>query len=207
MSTSSTRGAENGAGGRFFEAVRADHDMMRRYDQKYDQRDRRPEPLAKDAVQRVGFQMMVAYRLMRFLAESGVPLAPKVVGRMIRILYGADIHFEARFDEGVVIVHGMGIAVSPAARVGSGVILSQNVTLGDGIDPETRRTGAPTVEEGVHIGPGATLVGPITIGARSKIMAGTVVRASVPADSLVESPAPRVIPRRSAGERPTPKEV
>jgi len=186
------------AGSRLLSAVRADRDMLRRYDDKYSQQDRRPEPLAKDIVQRVGLQMMVAYRLMRFLAEAGVPLAPKVVGRMIRILYGADIHYEARFDEGVVIVHGMGIAVSHAARVGSGVILSQNVTLGDGIAPETRRAGAPTIEEGVHIGPGATIIGPITIGARSKIMPGAVVRASVPAGSLVETPAPRVAPRARA---------
>lgn len=187
--------------GRFLSAVRADRDMLRHYDGKYSQQERRPEPLAKDIVQRVGLQMMVAYRLMRFCAEAGVPLAPKVVGRMIRVLYGADIHYDARFDEGVVIVHGMGIAVSHAARVGSGVILSHNVTLGDGIHPETRRAGAPTIEEGVHIGPGATIIGPVTIGARSKIMPGAVVRASVPPGSLVETPAPRVVQRRTAEAR------
>jgi serine O-acetyltransferase len=194
-------------GRRFLAAVRADRDMIRRYDDKYDPRDRRPEPLAKDIVQRMGLQMMVAYRLMRYFAEAGIPLAPKVVGRMIRILYGADIHYEAQFDEGVVIVHGMGIAVSHAARVGSGVILSQNVTLGDGFDPEARRAGAPTIEEDVHIGPGATIIGPITIGARSKIMPGAVVRASVPPGSLVETPAPRVVARRGAEERRSPTEV
>jgi serine O-acetyltransferase len=172
--------------------------MLRRYDLKYAPEVRRPEPLAKDVVQRVGFQMMVAYRLMRVFTEAGVPLAAKVVGRMIRLFYGADLHYNARFDEGVVIVHGMGIAVSRAARVGSGVILSQNVTLGDGIDPKTRTRGAPTIEEGVHIGPGATLIGPITIGARSKIMPGAVVRESVPAGSLVETPTPRVFPRKGA---------
>lgn len=193
--------------GRFFAAVRADHDMLRHYDGKYSQQDRRPEPLVKDVVQRVGLQMMVAYRLMRFFVDAGVPLAPKIVGRMIRILYGADIHYEARFDEGVVIVHGMGIAVSPAARVGSGVILSQNVTLGDGINPETRETGAPLIEEGVHLGPGATIIGPITIGARSKIMPGAVVRTSVPPGSLVEIPAPRVVPRRGADGRRSATEV
>jgi serine O-acetyltransferase len=184
-----------GAIGHLLSAVRADRDMLRRYDGKYGQQDRRLEPLAKDVLQRVGLQMMAAYRLMRFFAEAGVPLAPKVVGRMIRLLYGADIHYEARLDPGVVLVHGMGLAVSRAARVGAGVILSQNVTLGDGIDPETRAIGAPTIEEGVHIGPGATLIGPITVGARSKIMPGAVVRASVPAGCLVETPAPRVVPR------------
>jgi serine O-acetyltransferase len=141
--------------------------------------------------------MMVAYRLMRLLAEAGVPLAPQAIGRLIRLVYGADIHYEARFAEGVVIVHGMGLAVSHAARVGSGVILSQNVTLGDGIDPKIRVSGAPTLEDGVHVGPGATIIGPITIGAHSKIMPGAVVRESVAEGSLVETPAPRVVPRQA----------
>lgn len=182
---------------RFASAVRADHDMLRHYDDKYAPEERPPRALARDLVQRLGFQMMTAYRLMRLFAEAGVPLAPQVMGRLIRLLYGADIHYDARFAEGVVIVHGMGIAVSHAARVGSGVILSQNVTLGDGVDAQTRTAGAPTIEEGVHVGPGATIIGPVTIGARSKIMPGAVVRESVPGGSLVETPAPRVVPRRA----------
>jgi serine acetyltransferase len=195
-------GARPGAGSvrawvRFASAVRADHDMLRHYDGKYTPGQRPPGPLAKDLVQRLGFQMMVAYRLMRLFAEAGVPLAPQVMGRLIRLFYGADIHYDARFAEGVVIVHGMGIAVSHAARVGSGVILSQNVTLGDGIDPQTRAAGAPTLEDGVHVGPGVTIFGPITVGARSKIMPGAVVWESVPHGSLVETPAPRVVPRRA----------
>jgi serine O-acetyltransferase len=183
---------------RFARAVRADHEVLQRYDLKYDGARRRAEPLARDLVQRLGFQMMVCYRLMRLCAEARIPLAPKVIGRTIRFVYGADIHPDTVFAEGVVIVHGMGIAVSRAARVGSGVVLSQNVTLGDGIDPLTRRRGAPMIEEGVHIGPGATLLGPITVGARSKIMPGAVLRESVPPGSLVEVPAPRVAPRRAA---------
>jgi serine O-acetyltransferase len=186
---------------RFTAAVRADRDMLRHYDEKYTPEQRPPEPLVKDLVGRLGFQMMVAYRLMRLFAEAGVPLAPQVIGRLVRLLYGADIHYDARFAEGVVIIHGMGIAVNRAARVGSGVILSQNVTLGAGIDPKTRAGGAPTIEEGVHVGPGATLIGPITIGARSKIMPGALVRESVPRGSLVETPAPRVVPRPQVLDR------
>jgi serine O-acetyltransferase len=86
----------------------------------------------------------------------------------------------------------MGLAVSRAARVRSGVILFQHVTLGMGVDPETRALGAPTIERDVHVGAGSTLVGPITLGARSKITANCFVRASVPADSLVEAPPPTV---------------
>jgi serine O-acetyltransferase len=129
---------------------------------------------------------------MRFCADSGIPLAPQIASRLIRHAYGSDVHWDAELEPGIVVVHGMGLAVSRAARVRSGVILFQHVTLGMGVDPETRALGAPTIERDVHVGAGSTLVGPITLGARSKITANCFVRASVPADSLVEAPPPTV---------------
>jgi serine acetyltransferase len=68
-----------------------------------------------------------------------------------------------------------------------------------GVDPESRTVGAPTVERDVHVGAGSTLVGPITLGARSKITANCFVRTSVPADSLVEAPTPTVSVRERRG--------
>ena len=93
------------------------------------------------------------------------------------------------FAPGIVLVHGFGLAISKAARVSEGCILFHGVTLGMGRDGKTGATGAPLLERDVHVGVGATLVGPITIGRESKIMAGCTVTQSVPARSLVEAPA------------------
>lgn len=194
------RSERRAAVARFVASVRADHAAMQRYDAKYDTRGREPAPLARSLVERVGLQMMAACRLMRLAGESGSPLGAKVVARMIRLLYGADIHWNARIADGVSISHGMGIAINHAARIGERVILSHNVTIGDGIDPETRLAGAPTIEDDVHIGPGATILGPITVGARSKIGPGAVVRRSIPPDSVVEAPAPTIRPRAKRPE-------
>jgi serine O-acetyltransferase len=114
---------------------------------------------------------------------------------LIRHVYGSDIHWDADIEPGVVLVHGMGLALSYAARVRRGAILFQHVTLGVSVDPVTRETGAPLVDRDVHVGAGSTLVGPITIGARSKVTANCFVRASVPPDSIVEAPAPTVSAR------------
>ncbi len=103
----------------------------------------------------------------------------------------------------------MGLCINHGVRVEPGAILFQNVTLGEGIDPETRRVGAPHLEADVHVGPGATLVGPITVGSRSKIMAGCVVMRSVPERSLVEAPVPNVRrrePPRAVAARPGQEE-
>jgi serine O-acetyltransferase len=186
-------------------AVREDHAMMRHYDEKYaaDGRERDAN-LARDLVSRIGFQMLASYRAMRFCVEAEIPLAPRVASRLIRHVYGSDIHWEAKLEPGVVLVHGMGLAISHAARVRRGAILFQNVTLGMGTDPVSRKSGAPIVEEGVHVGAGSTLFGPITVGARSKVTSNCLLRASVPPDSLVEAPAPKVSvrPNRSAQQHP-----
>lgn len=184
-----------GAAARFAEAVRADHAFIREAAIKYGSKTSGPESFAGALVQKVGLQMMTAYRLMRFFSSLGVPLAPRIVSRLIRHAYGADIHWDADLAPGVMIVHGMGIAVTHAARIGPGVVLSQNVTIGLGRHPETYETGGPTIEENVFIGPGATIFGPITIGAGSKIMPGCVVIRSVPPDSIVAAATPVVKPR------------
>ena len=87
-------------------AFRADHEMLRAYDSKYASGRERTGSLGHDLVYKVGLQMMAGYRLMRLFREAGVPVAPQAVSRMVRYLYGADIHWEAEIDEGVAIVHG-----------------------------------------------------------------------------------------------------
>ncbi len=185
-------------------SIRADHGMIQHYDAKYATSALRGGSLAHDLVHRAGFQMMVGYRAMRFLSDAGVPWMAKVVSRGIRFLYGADLHWEAHLAEGVVIVHGMGLAVSGLARVDRGCVLSQNVTLGEGRDPATRATGAPHLAENVHVGPGATVLGPVTIGAGTKVMAGALLRQSVPAGSLVETPVPSIRLREPRTSLPEP---
>lgn len=180
--------------------VRADHGAMCDSDAKYGSVPRR-RGLARNAMERIGFQLMIAYRLMRFLRGSGLGLAARVTGRLIRHLYAADIHFEAELEPGVVIVHGTGIAIGHSARVGGGCILFQNVTLGVSVHSQTRAVGAPVLGGNVHVGPGATLLGPITVGAGSKVMAGVVLTRSVPPDSLVEAPGPVISPRVRARGR------
>jgi serine O-acetyltransferase len=165
--------------------------MLQRSQGKYGV-DVSPRPLTAEVVQNIGLQTLVAYRIMRALHVSGHSVAAKIMSRVIRHLYGSDIHWEADFAPGIVLVHGFGLAISKAARVEEGCILFHGVTLGMGRDGKSGETGAPVLEHGVHVGVGATLVGPITIGRESKIMAGCTVTHSVPVRSLVESAEPAV---------------
>jgi serine O-acetyltransferase len=185
------------AASQFVDALRADHAAVQEFHEKYGRSGGASSPLAKDVVEKIGLQVMAAYRLMRFFAAVDARLASRITSRMIRHLYGSDIHWEADIAPGVMVVHGMGMAISHSARVGRSVLLFQHCTLGEGRHPDTKEVGAPNVEDGAVVGAGAVVVGPITIGARSKIMPGCVVVRSVPPDCLVESPQAIVRPRRS----------
>ena len=179
-------------------AIREDHRMMRHYADKYDDRldateaDASSSVIASDAVRKIGFQLMVAYRVMRFFRQAGLGLAAQFTSRAIRHAFASDIHWDAELEPGVMIVHGFGLAISYAAKVKAGCILFQNVTLGYGNDPVTREGGGPVLEKNVHVGIGATLFGPITVGEGTKIMAGCVLNRSVPARSIVEAAVPNV---------------
>jgi serine acetyltransferase len=161
--------------------------------------------IAGDAVRKIGFQIMIAYRVMRWFRASGLVLGAQFMSRVIRHAFASDIHWDAEFEPGVTIVHGFGLAISYAARVRHGSILFQNVTLGYGPDADKARPGGgPLLEKNVHVGIGATLFGPIVVGEGTKIMAGCVLNRSVPARSIVEAVVPHVSargPQRAAGGR------
>jgi serine acetyltransferase len=177
------------------DAIRADHATFRRYAAKYGNRTIRENDLPHDAITKIGFQILVAVRLMHFFRDAGATPLAMIMSRLIRHAYGSDIHWNAHIAPGVQLVHGMGLAISAKARVERDVILFQNVTLGESSN------GAPNVGRGVHVGPGATLLGAITIGEGTKIMSNCVVRESTPPHSLVSAPSPVV---RARGTRDAP---
>ncbi|MCC6241519.1 MAG: glycosyltransferase [Gemmatimonadaceae bacterium] len=176
--------------------MHADHAMLHATDARY-----RPDAVVRgftgDAVQRIGLQILVAYRFMRLCRQLGFGLFARIVSRLMRHLYSADIHWNAELAPGIVIVHGVGLVISHTSRVAEGCVLFQHVTLGESIHPVTREIGSPALEPHVHVAPGAVLVGPIVVGRESKVAANAVVTVSVPARSVVESPHANIRSRDS----------
>ena len=188
--------------GRFLRNVAADYAAMETGRGKYRGDGRSFAALPAALVTRVGFQMTTAVRAMHLLRDAKIPFGAEIASRMIRHLYGAEIHWDADLAPGVAFVHGNGLVVSHSARVGAGCILFHNVTLGESMDPVTKIQGAPSLGANVHVGPGAVLLGPISVGEGSKIMAGAVLTESVPPGSVVR-PAPVEIVRRKTREPAT----
>ena len=180
----------------FVAAVRADYASVQDNRAKYHGEAVSLWRLPIDLVRKVGFQTLAVVRLMQLARDLRLPVAPQVLSRALRHLYGTEIHWDADIAPGISIVHGVGLVISHAATVGEACILFHNVTLGEGLDKTTRARGAPTLEARVHVGPGATLLGPIVVGEGSKIGAGAVLDHSVPPHSLVLPQAARVASRK-----------
>ncbi len=177
---------------KFVLAVRADHASLHQFQQRYPSDRPGKRSIASDAVQRIGFQMLIAVRLMHLLRDTRVPLGKQVVSRLIRHLYGAEIHWDAEISPGITFVHGNGLVVSHGAHIGEGCLIFQGVTFGESFDGSTGGVGAPRLGRNVHVMPNAVLIGPISVGDNSKIMANVTLTTSVGADSLVRSPAPDI---------------
>ena len=80
--------------------------------------------------------------------------------------------------------NGLGVVIHENAVVGRNVLICQNVTIGGGRG-EAHPSGCATIEDGVMIGAGAVLLGPIHIGKNVKIGANAVVLNDVPENMTV----------------------
>ena len=130
-----------------------------------------------------GVQALLLHRISHALHSAGVPLLPRLLAYMTTAMTGVEIHPAARIGRGLFIDHGAGVVIGETAEVGDHVTMYQGVTLGGTGFARGKRH--PTVGDEVMIGAGAKLLGPITIGERSKIGANSVVIHDVPPNSTV----------------------
>jgi serine O-acetyltransferase len=130
-----------------------------------------------------GIQALLAHRLAHALHESSVPVLPRLIAFLSRMLTGIEIHPAAKVGKGLFIDHGSGVVVGETADIGDDVTLYQGVTLGGTGFATGKRH--PTIQDNVTIGSGAKLLGPITVGHGAKIGANSVVITDVPPNSTV----------------------
>ena len=130
-----------------------------------------------------GVHAILAHRISHALHEAAVPVVPRFVANVSRILTGVEIHPAARIGSDFFVDHGAGVVVGETAEIGDRVTLFQGVTLGGTGFATGKRH--PTVEDNVTIGSGAKLLGPIRVGHGAKIGANSVVIHDVPPNSTV----------------------
>jgi serine O-acetyltransferase len=128
-----------------------------------------------------GVHALFFHKFSHFLYRHQWFLLARIHSQFWRFLTGIEIHPGAKIAPGVFIDHGMGVVIGETAEVERDVVLFHGVTLGGtGKDTGKRH---PTVRQGAFISANAQILGPIEIGAGSKIGAGAVVIEDIPADA------------------------
>ncbi|MCF8473758.1 MAG: serine O-acetyltransferase [Emcibacter sp.] len=124
-----------------------------------------------------GVHALIYYRMAHWAWENGFTTLGRFLSHIGRFLSGIEIHPGAKIGKGVFIDHGMGVVIGETAEVGDNVTLYQGVTLGGTSLEGGKRH--PTLEEGVIVGAGAKILGPITIGKNARVGSNAVVVKSV----------------------------
>lgn len=135
-----------------------------------------------------GFHILIFHRLAHWLYNHRRFFLARMVSQWGRSWTGIEIHPGAKIGQGLFIDHGMGIVIGETAEVGNNVTIYHGVTLG-GTGKQTGKR-HPTVEDGVLLGAGVKVLGPVVIGARSRVGANSTVLGDIPRDATaVGSPA------------------
>ncbi|NEQ43142.1 MAG: serine O-acetyltransferase [Leptolyngbya sp. SIOISBB] len=138
-----------------------------------------------------GFHAIALHRLAHALHQQQLPLVPRLISHLSRLLTGIEIHPGAQLGQGVVIDHGMGVVIGETAIVGDNVLIYQGVTLG-GTGKELGKR-HPTVGNHVVIGAGAKVLGNIHIGDAARVGAGSIVLTAVPANCTAVGVPNRIV--------------
>jgi serine O-acetyltransferase len=141
-----------------------------------------------------GVHALLFHRLAHALWNLGAKWLARLVSYLARWLTGIEIHPAARIGRRFFIDHGMGVVIGETAVIGDDCTLYHGVTLGGTSWEKGKRH--PTLGNGVVVGAGAKVLGPIEIGDGARIGSNAVVVKAVPAGATVVGVPGRLIERK-----------
>ena len=153
------------------------------------------DPAARHALEVLtcypGVHAVLIHRVSHKLWRAGLKWAARFLSHIARFLTGIEIHPGATIGRRFFIDHGMGVVIGETAEIGDDCTLYHGVTLGGTTWEKGKRH--PTLENGVVIGAGAKVLGPLNVGANARIGSNAVVVRDVPANATVVGIPGRVV--------------
>lgn len=146
-----------------------------------------------------GVHALILHRLSHRLWGCGLCWLARFVSHLGRWFTGIEIHPGATIGRRVFIDHGMGVVVGETAIIGDDCTMYHGVTLGGTSWNKGKRH--PTLEQGVVIGTGAKVLGPIIIGKGAKIGSNAVVVKDVPPGATAVGVPARILDREKEKQR------
>jgi serine O-acetyltransferase len=134
---------------------------------------------------------MVLYRLMQGARDMGSSSLEMVFNKLNATVGGCVIGRGAEFGPGFVLFHSNGVVINGKVKGGENIHLHHQVTIAD-----DRHGRSPTLGSNIHIGAGAKIFGPITVGDGARIGANAVVIHDVAPDTTVVGIPAKPVRRR-----------
>ena len=160
------------------------------------------DPAARNAWEVVtcypGFHALLVHRLAHWLWSERLRWLARMVSHIGRWLTGIEIHPGAQIGRRFFIDHGMGVVIGETAEIGDDCTLYHGVTLGGTSWNKGKRH--PTLGNGVVLGAGAKILGPITVGDRARVGSNAVVVKDVPPGATAIGIPARIIAEQ-AGDK------
>ena len=144
-----------------------------------------------------GVHAIMAYRLSSKLWRSGLRYLARLLSFVARMISNVDIHPGATIGQRFFIDHGAGVVIGETAEIGNDVTLYHGVTLGGTSWSKGKRH--PTLGDGVLVGAGAKILGPITVGRQARVGANSVVVQDVPDGCTVVGIPGKIVKVKEAG--------
>ncbi|MFI3188800.1 serine O-acetyltransferase [Crenothrix sp. D3] len=130
-----------------------------------------------------GVHAILIHRVSHHCWTAGFKWLARFIAHLGRFLTGIEIHPAAVIGRRFFIDHGMGVVIGETTIIGDDCTLYHGVTLGGTTWNKGKRH--PTLHNGVVIGAGAKVLGPIEIGAGARVGSNSVVLKAVPAGATV----------------------
>ena len=138
------------------------------------------------------------HRVAHWLWEGQLTFLARLINHLARFLTGIDIHPGAKIGKRFFLDHGFSV-IGESAEIGDDVTLYHGVTLGGTSWNAGKRH--PTLGNGVVVGAGAKVIGPIMIGDGAKIGSNAVVTKPVPPGATAVGNPARIIQRDDTAEQ------
>ena len=145
-----------------------------------------------------GVQAVILYRLTHFLWRYKLRWLARFISTLARWITGIEIHPGAVIGRRFFIDHGMGVVIGETAIIGDDCMLYHGVTLGGTTWDKVKRH--PTLKNGVVIGAGAKILGPITLGNNVRVGSNSVVVRSIDDNETVVGIPGRIVRQKAEDE-------
>jgi serine O-acetyltransferase len=173
---------------RFFAAVPAIYDGLLEDAEMFNESDPAAYSSEEIILSYPGFYAITVHRLAHAVYELGVPILPRILAEHAHSRTGIDIHPGATIGRHFYIDHGTGIVIGETCVIGDNVKVYQGVTLGATFVKKDLQglKRHPTIEDGVILYAGCTILGGSTVIGEGSVIGGNVwLMESVPPHTKV----------------------